>query len=106
MRSPILERSAAIPSGYEVFIDGARVATGLDAIEWVKRGEDLGAGEIVVNSIDNDGTAAGYELDITRAVADAVNVKMISLDQAPSGYTDFDKGAATKFVIDPHKSVA
>ena len=48
---------SAVPSGYEVFIDGARVATGMDAIEWVKRGEELGAGEIVVNSIDNDGTA-------------------------------------------------
>ena len=52
-----------IPSGYEVFIDGARLATGLDAIDWVRRGEDLGAGEIVVNSIDRDGTASGYDLD-------------------------------------------
>jgi cyclase len=66
-----------IPSGYEVFIDGARVATALDALDWVRRGEDLGAGEIVVNSIDRDGTAAGYDLDITRAVADAVNVPVI-----------------------------
>jgi cyclase len=69
---------AEIPSGYEVFIDGARVATGMDAIEWVKRGEGLGAGEIVVNSIDNDGTASGYDLEITRAVADAVNVPVIA----------------------------
>jgi imidazole glycerol-phosphate synthase subunit HisF len=67
-----------IPSGYEVFIDGARQATGLDAIDWVRRGEDLGAGEIVVNSIDKDGTASGYDLDITRAVADAVNVPVIA----------------------------
>jgi cyclase len=67
-----------IPSGYEVFIDGARTATGLDAIDWVRRGEDLGAGEIVVNSIDRDGTGEGYELDITRAVADAVNVPVIA----------------------------
>ena len=67
-----------IPSGYEVFIDGARVATGMDAIEWVRRGEELGAGEIVVNSIDNDGTASGYDLEITRAVADAVNVPVIA----------------------------
>ena len=59
-----------IPSGYEVFIDGARLATGLDALDWVRRGEDLGAGEIVVNSIDRDGTASGYDLDITSAVAD------------------------------------
>ncbi len=67
-----------IPSGYEVFIDGARVATGLDALAWVRRGEALGAGEIVVNSIDRDGTASGYDLDITRAVADAVNVPVIA----------------------------
>jgi cyclase len=67
-----------IPSGYEVFIDGAREATGLDALDWVRRGEDLGAGEIVVNSIDCDGTAAGYDLEITRAVANAVNVSIIA----------------------------
>jgi cyclase len=67
-----------IPSGYEVFIDGARLATGLDALDWVRRGEDLGAGEIVVNSIDRDGTASGYDLDITRAVSDAVNVPVIA----------------------------
>ena len=66
------------PSGYEVLIDGARLATGLDAIDWVRRGEDLGAGEIVVNSIDRDGTASGYALAITRAVADAVNVPVIA----------------------------
>jgi cyclase len=67
-----------IPSGYEVFIDGARLATGLDAIDWVRRGEELGAGEIVVNSIDKDGTASGYDLDVTRMVADAVNIPVIA----------------------------
>ena len=67
-----------IPSGYEVFIDGAREATGLDALDWVRRGEDLGAGEIVVNSIDRDGTASGYDLEITRSVADSVNVPIIA----------------------------
>ena len=67
-----------LPSGYEVFIDGARQATGLDALDWVRRGEDLGAGEIVVNSIDRDGTASGYELDVTHAVARAVNVPVIA----------------------------
>ena len=67
-----------LPSGYEVFIDGARQATGLDALDWVRRGEDLGAGEIVVNSIDRDGTASGYDLDVTHAVADAVNVPVIA----------------------------
>ncbi|MGZ4688525.1 MAG: imidazole glycerol phosphate synthase subunit HisF [Acidimicrobiia bacterium] len=72
------EPRPGIPSGYEVFIDGARVATGLDALDWVRRGEELGAGEIVVNSIDKDGTASGYDLEITRAVADAVNVPVIA----------------------------
>ena len=67
-----------IPSGYEVFVDGARTATGMDAIEWVQRGESSGAGEICVNSIDRDGTASGYDLDITRAVADSVNVPVIA----------------------------
>jgi cyclase len=82
-----------IPSGYEVFIDGARTATGLDALDWVRRGEDLGAGEIVVNSIDRDGTASGYDLEITRAVADAVNVPVIasggagSIDDVAEGLT-------------------
>jgi imidazole glycerol-phosphate synthase subunit HisF len=68
----------SIPSGYEVFIDGARTATGLDALDWVRRGEELGAGEIVVNSIDRDGTASGYDLEITSAVAGAVNVPVIA----------------------------
>jgi cyclase len=67
-----------LPSGYEVFIDGAREATGMDALDWVRRGEDLGAGEIVVNSIDQDGTGAGYDLEITAAVAEAVNVPIIA----------------------------
>jgi cyclase len=67
-----------MPSGYEVYIDGARLATGLDALDWVRRGEDLGAGEIVVNSIDRDGTASGYDVEITRAVADTVNVPVIA----------------------------
>jgi cyclase len=67
-----------LPSGYEVFVDGARQATGLDALDWVRRGEDLGAGEIVVNSIDRDGTASGYDLDVTGAVTRAVNVPVVA----------------------------
>jgi cyclase len=91
-----------LPSGYEVFIDGARVPTGLDAIDWVRRGEELGAGEIVVNSIDNDGTAGGYDLDITRAVTDAVNVPVIAsggagnADHIADGLT---KGGASAAII-------
>jgi cyclase len=89
-----------IPSGYEVFIDGAREATGLDALEWVRRGEELGAGEIVVNSIDRDGTASGYDLEITRAVADTVNVPVIAsggagdVDHIAAGLTDGGAQAA------------
>ena len=81
-----------LPSGYEVFIDGARLATGLDALDWVRRAEDLGAGEIVVNSIDRDGTASGYDIDITRAVADAVNVPVIASGGA--GTVDAHRGGA------------
>jgi len=92
--------SSDVPSGYEVFIDGARQATGLDALQWVRRGEQLGAGEIVVNSIDRDGTASGYDLDITRAVADAVNVPVIAsggagdLDHIAAGLTEGGAQAA------------
>ena len=67
-----------IPSGYEVAIDGARVMTGMDAVEWVRRAEDLGAGEVCVNSIDQDGTHQGYDLEITRRVSEAVNIPVIA----------------------------
>ena len=70
--------SAQTPSGYEVYIDGAREATGLDALEWVKRGQELGAGEICLNSIDNDGGLNGYDLDITSRAAAAVSVPLIA----------------------------
>ena len=67
-----VEKTATIPSGYEIAIDGARTYTGMDAVEWAKRGQDLGAGEIVVNSIDRDGTGSGYDLDITQLITEAV----------------------------------
>jgi imidazole glycerol-phosphate synthase subunit HisF len=95
-----VDPSPRIPSGYEVFIDGARQATGLDALEWVRRGEELGAGEIVVNSIDRDGTASGYDLEITRAVADTVNVPVIAsggagtVEHIAAGLTDGGAQAA------------
>jgi cyclase len=66
-----------IPSGYEIVIDGGRTPMGIDAIEWVKKGEDLGAGEVVVNSIDADGTREGYEINLTRTIADTVSVPVI-----------------------------
>jgi cyclase len=67
-----------IPSGYEIVIRGGRTPMGIDAIEWAKRGEQLGAGEIVVNSIDADGTRAGYEINLTRSIADAVSIPVIA----------------------------
>jgi imidazole glycerol-phosphate synthase subunit HisF len=91
-----------LPSGYEVMIDGARVATGLDALNWARRGEELGAGEVVVNSIDQDGTHQGYDLRITRMIADAVNLPVVASGGA--GATDhvaaaFEDGHASAAII-------
>jgi cyclase len=70
--------SPGIPSGYEIAIDGARTFTGMDAVEWARRGEQLGAGEICVNSIDQDGSHQGYDLIITAAIAEAVHIPVIA----------------------------
>ena len=66
------------PSGYEVTTRGFRERTGMDAVAWARRAEALGAGEIVVNSVDADGTRAGFELTITRLIAEAVNVPVVA----------------------------
>ncbi len=65
-------------SGYEVYIDGARLATGMDAVEWFKRGQELGAGEICVNSIDRDGTLSGYDLKLMKLAERAVSIPVIA----------------------------
>lgn len=70
--------SPAIPSGYEVVICGGRQPMGLDAVAWAKKAVELGAGEICLNAIDTDGVRCGYELDITRAISDSVNVPVIA----------------------------
>jgi cyclase len=70
--------SGNIPSGYEIVIHGGRTHTGLDALAWARKAEALGAGEIVVNSIDADGTREGYEIKLTRMIADAVRVPVIA----------------------------
>ncbi len=70
--------SAAIPSGYEVVIDGGRTPTGKDAVAWAREAEALGAGEICLNAIDTDGVRQGYELTITRLIADAVRIPVIA----------------------------
>jgi cyclase len=72
------EPGARLPSGYEVVIDGGRLPTGLDALEWARRGQELGAGELCVNSIDRDGTNLGYELELTRRIAEAASVPVIA----------------------------
>jgi cyclase len=64
--------------GWEVFTHGGRTATGLDAIEWARRVTELGAGEILLTSMDRDGTKAGFDLELTRAVSDAVSVPVIA----------------------------
>ena len=64
--------------GWEVFVNGGRTATGLDCIEWVTRGVELGAGEILLTSMDADGTTGGYDIELTRAVSEAVNVPVIA----------------------------
>ena len=63
---------------WEVHINGGRVGTGLEAVQWAKTVESLGAGEIVLTSMDADGTLDGYDLEITAAVADAVNIPVVA----------------------------
>lgn len=63
---------------WQVFINGGRKDTGMDAIEWAKRGEELGAGEIVVNAIDTDGEKGGYNLELTKLIAEAVSLPIVA----------------------------
>jgi imidazole glycerol-phosphate synthase subunit HisF len=64
--------------GFEVYTHGGRTPTGLDAVEWAQRAESLGAGEILLTSMDRDGTKEGFDLDLTRAATDAVGVPVIA----------------------------
>ena len=64
--------------GFTVYLNGGRVDTGLDALEWAKRAEELGAGEILLTSMDCDGTKAGYDLELTRKVSEAANIPVIA----------------------------
>ena len=67
-----------MPSGYRVYINGGRTKTELDALEWAKRAVELGAGEIVLNSIDADGMKNGYEINLTKMIAENVSVPVIA----------------------------
>jgi len=76
--------SEKIPSGYEIVIHGGRKHTGLDAIAWARKAEQLGAGELCINSIDADGTRDGYELVLTRLISESVGIPIIASGGAGS----------------------
>jgi len=71
-------KNESLPSGFEVMVTGGTKPTGIDAVEWAKRVEGLGAGEILPTSMDADGTLAGYDIPMTRAIADAVSLPIIA----------------------------
>ena len=94
--------SATISSGYEIVIHGGRKATGLDALEWAKTVEALGAGEICLNSIDADGTKEGYELKLTRLISESVSIPVIASGGAGSPehmYQALTQGKASAALI-------
>ena len=80
--------------GWTVYLHGGRTPTELDAVEWAKKTQDLGAGEILLTSMDKDGTRTGYDIELTRAVADAVSIPVIAsggagnIDHLYSGFAD------------------
>src|SRR5690606_35114723 len=73
-----IDAKAVGPGRWEVFTHGGRKSTGLDAVEWARRVEALGAGEILLTSMDRDGTKQGFDLALTRAVSDAVDIPVIA----------------------------
>lgn len=72
------KKDAAMPSGYRVVINGGRTNTQLDALAWAKEAQSRGAGEIVLNSIDADGTKAGYEIELTRLISTNVQIPVVA----------------------------
>jgi len=63
---------------WEVYVDGGRTATGMDTVEWAKKAEGMGAGEILLTSMDTDGTKSGYDIELTRLVSESVNIPVIA----------------------------
>ena len=92
-------------AGWEVFTHGGRRPTGIDALEWAGRAEKLGAGEILLTSMDRDGTQDGYDLELTRAVSDAVGIPVIAsggvgtLDHLRAGLDDGPGGGGASAVL-------
>ena len=72
------KRNNSMPSGFEVFIYGGKERTNIDVLEWAKKAEDLGAGEILLTSMDNDGTKKGYNLELTKIVSNSINLPLIA----------------------------
>ena len=71
-------KKTGVPGKWEVYIHGGRTPTGIDAMEWIKKAEGLGAGEILLTSMDGDGTKDGYDIELTRTVAELVNIPVIA----------------------------
>jgi cyclase len=71
-------KNPGLPSGFEVMVSGGTIGAGIDAVEWAKKVRDLGAGAILPTSMDTDGTQAGYDIPMTRAIADAVSLPVIA----------------------------
>ena len=94
--------SETIPSGYEIVINGGRTPMGLDALAWAKKCQELGAGELCLNSIDADGTKDGFELNLTRLIATAVTIPVIASGGAgnPQHVCEaLDQGKASAAII-------
>ncbi|MBN1227844.1 MAG: imidazole glycerol phosphate synthase subunit HisF [Deltaproteobacteria bacterium] len=77
-------KNKKVPSGYEIYINGGRTLTGIDALWWAKKAETLGAGEICLNSIDADGAQQGYELNLTHLISSSVGIPVIASGGAGS----------------------
>ena len=93
---------SAMPSGYRIVINGGRTMTDLDALEWALKAEKLGAGEIVLNSIDADGTKDGYELNLTSMISENLNIPVVASGGAgkPEHLCDvFTRGKADAALI-------
>ena len=73
-----IDAKRRMPSGWEVYTHGGRTPKGIDVVEWAKRGEALGAGEILLTSMDRDGTKNGYDLELTRTISEAVGIPVIA----------------------------
>jgi len=95
-------KNPQFPSGYEITVKGFRHRTGIDALEWAKRAESLGAGEIVVNSVDADGMQTGFNLELTALISTSVNIPVVASGGAgiPQHLVDvFTTGKADAAII-------